>query len=176
MNGSEEGQRILEFYDESAPDDRGRFLRDILSRDDEWLEWTHDFIQWLFPTMQRSGANPDAPVLDDASVAAFRVSEGRRSALLRSLDRMLAFYGLLRDGVVVSRDASFRDRAQWLSANNHNHARLTRILTSLRLLGEERLAQTLFSCLRDIDAEERRSGRRSISDLTMRLWAEAVQS
>jgi hypothetical protein len=35
---------IVSFYSGTAPDNRGRYVVDILVRDDDWLEHTHDYI------------------------------------------------------------------------------------------------------------------------------------
>jgi len=71
MSEMQDGRRIVAFYEGSGRDDRGRSLDDLLGFGDAALECTHDFIQWLFPLRERSGANPAAPRLDDATVAAF---------------------------------------------------------------------------------------------------------
>ena len=42
--------QLLRFYSGSHPDHRGRMLAEILKQDDLWLELTHDYIQWLFPS------------------------------------------------------------------------------------------------------------------------------
>lgn len=169
-----EGQRIVAFYEGSAPDDRGRLLDDILRFDNERLECVHDFIQWLFPMPQRSGANPSAPVLDEAAIDAFRTRPELHAALRRALDRMLAFYGFAWEGERIVRSALFPERsANWLHAQNHNHLRLTRMLRSLNLLGEPQAARALFSALSDVYDAERRSGRNRISDRSFRFWTEA---
>jgi hypothetical protein len=49
--------RLLAFYRGQAPDDAGRWLKDIWEWDDEQLETTHDFIQWLFPLPEPSRFN-----------------------------------------------------------------------------------------------------------------------
>jgi hypothetical protein len=176
MNGSQ-GQRLVAFYEGPAPDDRGRFLEDILAFDDEHLEAVHDFIQWLFPLPEHSGANPSAPVLDDAAIDAFHARPELRSALLRSLDRMLAFYGFEWSGTRIVKSASFSERsANWLRAGNHNHLRLTRMLRSLYLLGEAQAARALFEILAETYDEERRTGRGRISDRTFHLWRAAVKT
>lgn len=164
-----EGRRIVEFYAQTAPDDRGRFLADVLRFDDAKLEYVHDFIQWLFPLRERSGANPGAPRLDDASVAAFRARTELQAALRRSLDRMLSFYGLSWDGDTIVRAHAFAAHRQWLTPGNHNHLRLTRMLISLRTLGLESQAQALYRCLRDIAQTEG-----GVTAVTLRYWDEAV--
>ena len=48
---------LVAFYRDGARDDEGRTLAEILAWDDDRLEEIHDFIQWLFPLPERSGAN-----------------------------------------------------------------------------------------------------------------------
>jgi hypothetical protein len=177
MSSSSEGQRILAFYEGSAPDDHGRFRGEILQFDDDQLESVHDFIQWLFPLPEQSGANPSAPRLDDAAINGFHTRPELRAALRRSLDHMLAFYGFEWNGERIVKSASFPQRStNWLHAGNHNHLRLSRILRSLYLLGEARAAQALFDALSEIYAEGQRTGCNRISDRTFRFWKNAVES
>ena len=165
-----DGRRIVAFYEGSAPDDRGRSIGDVLRFDDGALEYVHDFIQWLFPLRDRSGANPDAPCLDDAAVAAFRARPALRASLRRSLDRMLSFYGLRLDGDGIVRAPDFGAHRQWLTPGNHNHLRLTRMLLSLRTLGLEAEARALYRCLSDIAANEG-----GVTGTTLRYWQDAVE-
>lgn len=172
-----EGQRIVAFYEGTAPDDRGRFLDDILRFDDESLEYVHDFIQWLFPLPERSGANPSAPILDDAAIEEFRTRRELRAALRRSLDRMLEFYGFDWQSGRIARSASFPERSRnWLHAGNHNHLRLTRILRSLRVLGEPQTARALFDMLSAIYDEEHRAGHNSVARRSLEFWRNAVEA
>jgi Opioid growth factor receptor (OGFr) conserved region len=108
------------FYEGTGTDGRGRSLDDVLHFDDASLEHVHDFIQWLFPLRERSGANPNAPRLDDGAIAAFQTRPELRANLRRAYERMMAFYKA-GDG--------------WLTPGNHNHLRLTRMMISLRTLG-----------------------------------------
>jgi hypothetical protein len=177
MSGSAEGRRIIAFYEGSAPDDRGRFVGDILRFDDDRLEDVHDFIQWLFPLPERSGANPSAPILDDAAIEAFRSRPELRAALRRSLDRMLAFYGFTWEGERIVKSVAFAERSSnWLSSGNHNHLRLTRILRSLSILGEPEAARALFEVLSEIYQERPRTGRDVISARSFAFWKSAVET
>jgi hypothetical protein len=173
---TDEGRRIIAFYGGGAPDDRGRSLGEILKFDDDRLEHAHDFIQWLFPLPERSGANPSAPVLDDAAISAFRTRSELRAALCRSLDRMLAFYGFAWSGDRIVKSATFLQRSDWLSTGNHNHLRLTRMMRSLNLLGERQAALALFDALSDVYDEERRTRRSRISDRTFYYWKLATEA
>ena len=165
-----EGRRIVNFYQGSAPADEERMLEDILRFNDAQLVYIHDFIEWLFPLRERGGANPSAPCLDDEATSQFRERKELRENMVRALDRMLAFYGLVREGTVIVQAPAFAQHAGWLTQRNHNHLRLTRMLKSLRLLGNEDLALALFEQLRLICEEHRNA----INDRTFRYWENAV--
>jgi hypothetical protein len=91
----EDKTHILGFYTGTRPDDRGRFLREILRWPDYKLEQTHDYIQWLFPLAERSALNPEAPILDAKTIREFR----SRLELLRNVQTVSpANASLLRDG------------------------------------------------------------------------------
>ncbi len=84
---------LIAFYLGEAADSEGRCLRDLRGWDAHRLEGVHDYIQWFFPTRQRSQFNASAPTLDDATIHAFRTDDRLRAALLDSFRQMLAFYG-----------------------------------------------------------------------------------
>jgi hypothetical protein len=134
---------IIAFYRGTGTDDRGRTLDAIRSFSDDRLEHVHDFIQWLFPLDEPSGANPDAPVLTGDDIATFRADASLRAELLRSLDVMRRFYG-------VDRSTASSVPQRWLLPHNHNYLRLTRIMKCLRLLGCDDAAASLFASLREI--------------------------
>jgi hypothetical protein len=66
---------------------------------------------------------------------------------------MLKFYGLQcnevgNTDIEITKSDEYQERKQnWINAGNHNYLRITRILTSLRLLGLENYAQAFFKCL-----------------------------
>jgi len=154
VDASDGGRRIVAFYEGSGRDDRGRSLEDVLRFNDAALEYTHDFVQWLFPLRERSGANPSAPRLDDAAVDEFRKRPELRAALRRSYDRMRAFYA-----------ADYG----WLTPGNHNHLRLTRMMVSLRMLGLENEARELFAYASGL--ADKRGG---VTQETLQYWRDAV--
>src|SRR5205823_15955 len=125
---------IVDFFRGTAPDYQGRRLDDILAWDDDHLESIHDYIQVLFPLYEPSMFNFRAPLLDEATVAAFRADEGARANLARAFERMLRFYGLRHDaasGKVLRADNFAQKAENWISPFNHNYRRVTRILGSL---------------------------------------------
>ena len=151
--------RLVAFYRGSGTDDRGRTIDHVLAFSLDRMEAVHDYIQWLFPLDVRSGVNPDAPLVDARCQDEFATDSVLRATLRRALERMLEFYGLLLvqegdEAPQVVRSPDFGRRAAvWLAPGNHNFLRLTRILKSLRLLGEAELSAALFWCLEDVYRE-----------------------
>jgi hypothetical protein len=169
---------IVRFYS-GGTDTSGRTLREILAWTDGTLEEAHDYIQWVFPTAQPSAVNPSAPLVTGETMRAFGSDPDLRKAMLDAFTRMLAFYGLRREtddtgAARVSMDeARFPQRAQtWLTPQNHNHLRLTRIMQSLSTLGLRREAAALQRCLLHDVAEG--PGADRISPATLRFWRDAV--
>ena len=163
--------RLLGFYQGEADGPPGVRIDSIWNWDHRTLEERHDFIQWLFPTIDPSWANFSAPALDEASMAAFRSEPGLRRRVLRSLRVMLDFYGLRLDdsapeAPAVARNDQFPERKENWLANRHNHLRISRILASLNALGLPEHAHAFFTCLSDIYDEER--GR--IDETTFAYW------
>jgi hypothetical protein len=168
------GNNRLDFYYGVGPDQRGRFLREILDWPDDELEGTHDYIQWLFPLQERSGFNVSAPVLDAGTIYEFRSRVELQRNMGASFRRVLKFYGLEMaesSAPVIKPSPCFAQRSKnWLAEHNHNHLRITRILKSLRILGLNSEAAAFFDCLAGIYNAETDSGFSRISDETFRFW------
>jgi len=147
--------RLVAFHLGMRRDDRGRLLADLLRADDDWLESTHDFIQWMFPLPEPSSVNPRAPLAGPDVCAAFREDPLLRAHLRASLLRMLRFYGLEfgEDGR-VRRAPNWSQRNGWFRRGGHNDLRITRILRSATLLGLGAEARALLDCLERLREEE----------------------
>ncbi|MEW6306280.1 MAG: opioid growth factor receptor-related protein [Verrucomicrobiota bacterium] len=167
---------FLAFYRGSGRDACGRTLALIHAFDLGELESTHDFIQWLFPLREPSNFNPDAPLLTPPRIEAFHKDELLRANLLKSFDLMLGFYGLERaenNGAIgLQRASTYPQRkAEWVTPRNHNFLRLTRIMTSLKLLGHEHHGRALLAALEQIYQEEGAV----IGATTLGFWRRAVE-
>lgn len=173
MNSEEQ---LLGFYSGRCGDARGRFLKDILAWSDDTLEDVHDYIQWLFPLTEPSAFNPHAPLLGDAALAEFRESRDLQRNMIAAFARMLRFYGFemaSEEPCIIQTAPEFAKRARvWLTAGNHNHLRITRILKSLRLVGLSAYARAFLEALTTV---YNRTPRPPISAETFRYWLEAVQ-
>ena len=166
---------VVAFYRGSGRDHRGRSLADIREFDFHELESNHDYIQWLFPLPEPSGANPDAPVLSSRDIAAFNGDDSLRGALLQSFRVMLAFYGLDprldAESMKIERSADFDERRrQWLTRGNHNFLRISRMLRSLTLLGLGSQARAFLECLEGIYAEHAAT----VGSTTIGYWRRAI--
>lgn len=165
---------LITFYRAELPDNHGRLWADIVSRDDAWLEHTHDYIQWLFPLRERSAFNADAPIVDDAVVHAFKEDAWMRQRLGESFIRMLRFYGLrMRDDRVEPGPSWDKRKHEWFVRAGHNSLRITRILKSLTILGLPHDASALLACLVALRSTEPSCG---IDELTYRYWSDAVEA
>ena len=147
-------------------------LLSSLHWDDGRLEDVHDYIQWLFPLPERSGANPWAPVLTAEDIAAFHEHGAIRERLLAAFQRMMLFYGLVAREGRVERGPKFAEHARsWLHPGNHNHLRITRMLRSLRLLGLEDDAAAFWRFLEQLYRDEPDA----ITERTFGFWQRAAE-
>ncbi|MBE0528227.1 MAG: hypothetical protein IH629_03365, partial [Thermoleophilia bacterium] len=123
-----------------------------------------------------SGASAHAPILSPADIGAFAAEPALREELLRSLDTMLAFYGLRRSGaqeaVTIARGPGYAERsADWLD-RPHNFLRISRILRCLALLGCAPEARAFLQCLEAIHRENADA----IGSDTLGYWRRAAAS
>jgi hypothetical protein len=164
---------LVQFYQGTAPDYKGRTLRDLWAWDDERLEDVHDFIQVLFPLDEPSRVSARAPLLDDATIERFRQDETIQANLLKSFRRMLAFYGFRLDEMTkeLTKADNFAERAaNWLVIGDHNHLRITRILKCLTLCGLDEYAAAFLKALREVADDN------AVSKETLWYWKNAVST
>ncbi len=119
--------KLLSFLQDVGPDHQGRYLSDIWQFSDQQIEGTHDFIQWVFPLAEPSGAFPDAPVLESAEIDLIHKSSPATMNLERSAQWFLDYLARSKG---------------WLRAHDHNHLRITRMIKSERLLLGELAAES----------------------------------
>jgi hypothetical protein len=168
---------LIPFYLGDAPDLRGRTIEDIWAWDFETLECTHDYIQWLFPIVDRSAFNLDAPIVDAEIIQAFKSDRRLQQNLLKSFAVMLRFYGLQcqessATTIVVSQSTDYPIRKQeWVHLFDHNYLRITRILKCLMAFGLATEARSFYQCLQQIYQEDRNS----IGGETFAYWTKAIE-
>ncbi|KAL8910165.1 MAG: hypothetical protein Q9171_004543 [Xanthocarpia ochracea] len=169
----------------SVPDSYGRTLGSILAWPDTALEYSHDYIQNLFPLPERSPINPSAPIIDEQTFTTFRSSPELQNQLRNSLRRMLQFYGFEincspRGTNAVAEDSAYQVRPgpnfrsaslKWVKRFDHNHLRITRIIRCCRVLGLEIEAAAFFDALLRTVVEKRVV----ISQKTVMFWRRAAE-
>ncbi len=136
---------LVDFYSNVKTDCSGRYLSEILLWDHRRLENCHNYIQWLFPTSERSRYNFFAPVLDSTQSNVFRKSTELKKRVFASFAMMCEFYGykITESGDVLPAE-NFSDRTScWITPRNHNFLRLSRMMKSLHLLGLSKLSISL---------------------------------
>ena len=123
---------IVYFLEGKIRDYEGRYLRDIWSFDDTKIENIHNFIQWIFPLDQISKYVPSSPVLIDEEILEIKQSTLAKENLILSKQW---FYSFLKR------------TSKWELEKNHNHARISRMIKSLKLLHSEDAAK---KCLDEV--------------------------
>ena len=145
---------ILAFLSGHGTDDQRRSILELMDRDDEFWERTHDFIQWLFPLAEASRSVRHAPVLTDDEIKQIRESQPIQANIQRSVLRYKEFLA---------------GTTKWRSGYDHNHLRISRVIKSLRLLVSDEAANSfkywvagqLGDQIDSIHAESRRHWRLS---------------
>ena len=167
---------ILAFYSGQTPNADGRTIEEMWSWNYQKLEAIHNYIQWLFPLVEKSRFNPYAPTLNEEIIQAFRTNANLRNRLITSLKIMLKFYGLQcndrgSDEIEITKSDEYSQRKpEWINRFDHNYLRITRILTSLTILGLKPYAQAFLKCLDDIYKEEAKH----IGNETYTYWKNAL--
>lgn len=137
-------------YPSKVEDFRGRTLKGILASDNAYLHHNDDYLHLLFPT------GYGAPVVDREVALAFRSRPAVRGNLRKAFERMMGLYGYrhLQDSagkLTLQRLPGYPERQHpardWLSKSSKHHARIGRILLSLRLLGLEEEAMAFHATL-----------------------------
>jgi len=117
------------FHDGKAPLANGLRRDNILLMSDTEFENNHGFIQWAFPTNLKSRSLSTAPVLDAASATTLSNRQDVVEFLEKMVVRFLEFLGR---------------NDHWIAPYDHNHARISRAITSLRLLHSWELANWFY--------------------------------
>lgn len=164
--------QLTEFYQGLSTDNCGRKITDIHKFNHEDLEYTHDYIQWLFPLLELSLYNSNAPILTDEDVLEFINNKEIKGNLLISFYIMLDFYGFqINKELFITRSFTFAERSKvWLTPENHNFLRITRILHSLTILGCGPHAISFYECLANVYREFPDT----VSRKTIEFWAAAI--
>lgn len=142
---------IIDFYDGKI-DLHDKTFAGVCMFSNKQLDHCHDFIQWLFPTVERSSHHPNAPTLTQEDIKTFRASPVLKKKLLYSLDTFLRFLGLeyMDNGRMswITTGSNYPERKTcWQTPFNHNYLRITRVLACLKHCGLDQEAEAFLKCL-----------------------------
>ena len=121
--------KLKMFHQADAPLANGLTRSQLLHIDDNEFESNHGFIQWAFPTPERSLHNFSAPILDIPDAIWLAEQESVSSFLEAMTERFLHFLS---------------DNRYWIKAYDHNHLRISRAIQSLRILHSWELSQWFY--------------------------------
>lgn len=163
---------ITRLYNGTGTDNTGRMLQDIWAFNAHDLEYVHDYIQWLFPLQEASRFNPDAPLLTAEDIQAFKSDKMLQQNMQHSFELLLGFYGFEKTADGIIKAENFANCADnWITPNNHNFLRITRILKCMTLVGLETESQEFFKSLTQVFNDYANIiGRR-----TLMFWEQAAQ-
>ena len=128
---------IRYFLAGDIPDYKGRYFDGILERSNDWLEKCHDYIQLIFPTDKHSSYNLFAPVITAYEAEELSNDPIVQENMRKAVKRMMDFYA----------------ETGWITRNNHNYLRISRILRSLRLFHLDAEADEFYDFITKIADE-----------------------
>ena len=135
-------------------DHAGRTHAYVCEQSDDWIESTHDFIQWLFPLEEETRKSELIPILSKQEIGLIKKSELAQNSLRISASRMRRFWS---------------KNQHWVTNHDHNHLRITRCIKSLRLLVSNEEAQQMKIWLSSVLGPNAKL----ISKVSLDYWREA---
>lgn len=160
---------ITLFFSSKVPDYKGRYIKDLRSTTNFWLENDPSVIEWLFPIDFSSAPQRHSPVITKEDIAFFSENYLLQAIHRKSLDRFLNYYGLTRlDNVLAPNENLNPFMNTWLKSENINHKKITRMIRSLKLLGQAELSNSLSN---EFIRIANRYG--EVNDLALSDWREA---
>ena len=145
---------VFHFLEGAIPDGRGRTPSMIMAFDDQTIESTHDFMQWIFPLDEPSRSHPGAPVLDLFEIEEIKSSDVALENLMQSADW---YFGFLQR------------HDHWIRQYDHSHLRISRAIKSLRLLVSDEVADRYKAAILDFLGENISA----ISERSREYWLNA---
>ena len=145
---------LREFLKNNETDIYHRYISEIWSFNDEQIETTHNFIQFLFPSTQPS-KNSFNKIYINSDDLLYELKSDKK----------------VRESIMYSSNwyFSFLERNQhWQTYYDHNHLRISRVIESLNVIVSNRQANRFYKQVLDICLEE------LINDETKLIWKSKI--
>lgn len=142
---SEDGVKYAQQF--SVTEFHNKFYQDYAN-----LEKMHDYIQWIFPSFRKSEFKTEAPPISKAEHQKLLTSFEACYNFVVNYIIILDFYGfglVSRTGDLTLLE-NYNERFLNLKKHTHNNLRISRILTSLNIMGMNSFAKKLIEALRDL--------------------------
>lgn len=143
-----QNELLLRFF-RGEEDER---IRHTLSRitefSDEEMEMYHDFIQWIFPTMEQSEYHPSAPTIDGKFAHALHQNACALAGYCKGCRRYLRYMGFECKG--EGNICRIPNTLPFWQLPGHNYLRITRVLNSLRQTGHMECSKALYAQMMQI--------------------------
>lgn len=166
-------QKIKDFYNNILPDNQGYYLNEIRNFTHFEFERNHNFIQWLFPNPDKSLYNINAPILSEEEAKILSLEPGIKDEIIKSFYYVCKMYGLKiveeDNKTIITPDSNFT--GYWITYNNHNYLRITRILICLKIFNLLEYAKALLACLEELYQENTKH----ISQTTLSYWRNTIK-
>lgn len=180
---SESDEDFIYFLTNQCKNKNGLYLSDMWNFSNEQMENTHNYIQYMFPTKEKSSYVKNSPYVKNINI--YLDSNGYRQTIQqnmkKSFSKYISFLGLKIDSknadisnendniLIIIPANNFNERFKiWGTKNNHNFKRITRVLTSMRLFGLTRYSFALLNCLMKINKKYE-----FVDDKTTDYWLNA---
>ena len=162
-------QDAIDFYNGDGTDPQGNTAADYMAFTTQDWDERHDIIQWAFPTHVMSKFNPDAPLID---VSTLQLLSNDQLIRLRSTQRhiLLSYLHSIGIGRLLKPEFVLLEGGYDVSQTSHQHLRITRVITSLRLFGQDEIAAN-FGRFMLLLAEQ---FPHRINNLTVEFWNKAL--
>ena len=139
---------------------------------EQWnfFESKHDFIQIVFPTTQPGTANREL-VPNAQEIVELNNNKDFVQMMREAFRAMLSFYGLalIENKMIISNNDRFITYFVQGGSGKHNHLRITRILTSIRLFKQF----DLYLALKELTQKVAQTYPNIISTVTQNFWNSA---
>ncbi len=122
---------VIDFYNGTYNPTVPYNIEDIVNANFGFWEGCHNFIQWVFPLMEPSNHNPDAPIITDPETY-FHLNKNN---VVQAVEKFCSFLGIV---VYVENYDQYIHTLhypriqEWWVDGNHNLLRITRLLKFLK--------------------------------------------
>lgn len=141
---------------------------DVVCFSDNDLEWYHNFIQWIFPTWQPSGACPNAPTIDEHFAEQLCADKCALKNFCKSCQRYLNYMNIDCDGNSHIVDSTRSELFYELPY--HNYLRFTRMLDSLNQTGHKQCSKAVYEKMFEVMSRNRNAWQLYLRQDSIKYW------